>query len=155
MEKDTLGYPPPPCHSTTCLPSWPCKCGKGEWSVFTRSSYSNSTSRSSRRSRRLWGCFPFCGALGGHWQLLPDEPASVSCASPPALSPWTARRDVPGRGDVFTIRVLPHWTGASLILSYTSMTIQQNLKDLTEGADPSSSASSSWNTVSYIWLMHH
>lgn len=69
----------------------PCMCGK-QWSVITRSSYSSSTSRSSRRLRRWWECFPFCGALGGHWQLLPDEPASASYASPPALSPWTARR---------------------------------------------------------------
>lgn len=31
--------------------------------------------------------------LGGHWQLLPGEPASVSYASPPALSPWTEERE--------------------------------------------------------------
>lgn len=63
-----------------------------QWSVITRSSYSSSTSRSSRRLRRWWGSLPFCGVLGGHWQLLPDEPGSVSYASPPAPSPWTVRR---------------------------------------------------------------
>ena len=72
---------------------------------ITRSSYSSSTSRSSRRSRRWWGCFPYCGALGGHWQLLPDEPASVSYASPPALSPWTGGGGGGGGGG----RERPQW----------------------------------------------
>lgn len=60
--------------------------------LLTRNSYSSSTSRSSRHLRRWWGCFPFWCALGGHWQLLLDEPASVSYASPPALSPWAESR---------------------------------------------------------------
>lgn len=67
-------------------------CMSGRQSVVTRSSYSSSTSRSSRRLRRWWECFPFCGGLGGRWQLLPGEPASVSYARPPALSPRTAGR---------------------------------------------------------------
>lgn len=63
-----------------------------QWSVITRSSYNNSTSRSSRHLRCWLGSLPFCGVLGGHWQQLPGEPGSVSYASPPALSPWTAGR---------------------------------------------------------------
>lgn len=83
-------------------------------SSITRSSYSSSTSRSSRRLRRWWGSRPSCGALGRRWRLLPGKPGSVSYASPRTLTHrLPERRDTSSASSSLLVSVSPLLTSTS------------------------------------------